>query len=336
MIKDITRRLISTKKKSPLKIYYHGIRLNFYCGKKHLRGEIGKFFGYYRGRKSERVFSEVNCYADVVSSNDYENIRKECGAGRVLEVFPNITTTFRNCGDVCLYEINRCCMLIIDNKTNDCFCTIAESSIKSILNPEYFLHILLVERLRDAGSFFIHASGVSRGDSAVLFIGPSGCGKTTAALSAVRKDYTFLGDDLIMVRKDKSGIKAYSYVEKVKLNKDMIGKFGNVKKKIGKRVVQNDNSVKLRIEDYFKARIIDKSGIGKVYFIVNNAKIGFKRIKPIEALPLIMKNSYFYSRKEVSIKHFGILTELVNGAQTYLLGRKYLHSNLDTILGISD
>lgn len=62
-----------------------------------------------------------------------------------------------------------------------------------------FIEPLIYSKCLIANAVLLHASCISNGEQAYLFVASSGSGKTTTALRLANKGFKFLGDDLIFV-----------------------------------------------------------------------------------------------------------------------------------------
>lgn len=72
-----------------------------------------------------------------------------------------------------------------------------------------FFYIILVEMLRHNGLYYIHSSGVEKNRTSILIPGNSGVGKTTISLALVRKGFSYLSDDALLLQKAKKEVIAY-------------------------------------------------------------------------------------------------------------------------------
>ncbi len=75
--------------------------------------------------------------------------------------------------------------------------------------------VALQPLLRRLGCFFIHASGVSLQEQAVLFVGGSGSGKTTTCLNLVLNGWHMLANDVVLVKQLADGVYAYPVPDNV-------------------------------------------------------------------------------------------------------------------------
>jgi hypothetical protein len=75
---------------------------------------------------------------------------------------------------------------------------------------EYFLRIALAFLAFQRDGLLVHCAALKRRHLVQLFIGQSGSGKSTVvALSVVADRATALGDDLILLRRDQAGWRAF-------------------------------------------------------------------------------------------------------------------------------
>ncbi len=86
-------------------------------------------------------------------------------------------------------------------------------SEKTINSGRFFSHIffyiILAEMLRHNGLYYIHSSGVKKNRTSILIPGNGGVGKTTISLALVRKGFSYLSDDALLIKKVKNTVFAH-------------------------------------------------------------------------------------------------------------------------------
>ncbi|MGW4894275.1 hypothetical protein ACWEQL_18680 [Kitasatospora sp. NPDC004240] len=87
---------------------------------------------------------------------------------------------------------------------------ITEASTVQVLD---FVRDLVIRHEEDLGTVVLHASGLQRGDEAVVVAGPKGAGKTTTLLSALRRPgwSYFTGDKLFCTLDGQGGITVHPW-----------------------------------------------------------------------------------------------------------------------------
>jgi len=87
---------------------------------------------------------------------------------------------------------------------------ISEETLRSV---RFFSHILfyviLAEMLRYHGLYYLHSSGVEKNTTSILLPGNGGVGKTTLSIAMVRKGFSYLSDDAILLKRTKKGVIAH-------------------------------------------------------------------------------------------------------------------------------
>lgn len=88
--------------------------------------------------------------------------------------------------------------------------------------------VAVIELLRRAGRYQLHASCVARGDKCLLFAGDQRCGKTTAALALARAGWACLADDLVFLHRSKAGdgVAALGWQEHLNVGRPTLDAFG--------------------------------------------------------------------------------------------------------------
>ena len=79
--------------------------------------------------------------------------------------------------------------------------------------------LTVIELLRCFDAFYLHAGCVSVGERGILICGASGDGKSTLTYALARAGFSFLSDDGVFLRRTPSGIEAFSWPEKIKLDR---------------------------------------------------------------------------------------------------------------------
>ena len=84
----------------------------------------------------------------------------------------------------------------------------------------------VLELLREAELYQLHAGCVDRGGVGVLFCGGQGAGKTTATLAMARAGWGVVSDDLALLRRDGSVVEALEWRERMNVGRDTLVAFG--------------------------------------------------------------------------------------------------------------
>jgi hypothetical protein len=70
----------------------------------------------------------------------------------------------------------------------------------------------LLKLLRPLGAYWLHAAGViSHEGMGALIIGPSGSGKSTLTIGLIRRGWSYLSDDALLLRRQPDGIAALAW-----------------------------------------------------------------------------------------------------------------------------
>lgn len=332
MINKTIDKLFCRDKKHILTINIHKILLRFYCDRKRILTNIRQYLQYFTIHQETGIEDTTYCSISILNESDYEILRGFYVIQKYFEAFPGVEASFGTIENYSVYEIKASCLIIVNNRNNDCACILQQSNNRRIIHPDFIVHILMIEWLRGRGLFFIHSSGICRNDKAFLFVGPSGAGKTTTALMGIQSGLSFMGDDLLIVKENGKRITVHSYIEDVKFCMDMTSKFHELKKVNPATLSEHreTKTIKFDVKKYFDAKIADNAAVSKIFFL--NKGNFLKKIKSNEALPLIMNNSFFYSSEETSVKHFEILCQLINSVDSYLVGRDYINHHFKKLI----
>lgn len=330
MINRLMRDLFTEKRKHALTINIHGVAMRFHCDQKPLLMKISRYLKYFVTPKPARTALPENtahCSISILSDDKYRDLKKNYKTQKIFEVFPAVSATFGVIGDFCSYEIKSSCLIVLDRHSNGCACILRCPPNRKVLQIDLVIHILLIEWLRGSGLFFIHSSGICWGNEAFLFIGHSGSGKTTASLMGIKKGLSFMGDDLLIIKKTDEKITVHSFIEDVNFCLDMSEKFNELQKLKSNRKTKR---IKFDVRKYFDVRIVESASVRRLYFL--NKGNSLKRLAPRGAFPLIMKNNFFYSKEDASLRHFEILCRLIATTECYMVGRSYINRHFDKLI----
>jgi len=178
-----------------------------------------------------------------------------------------------------------------------------EARISSNVFGRFFISGFLIDflihyKMTEKGYPFIHASGVSKGNSAFLFVGRSGSGKTSIALNFVERGFYYLGDNFIILHKGHalsflSPLNIFTYnlspiIRKNIKNKNLILKIKSLVYKLTLGYVKI--FTKINVHDIFPDSIIKQSKIKSIFLILPKKELNIKKIEKNELIDHIVMN----------------------------------------------
>ena len=87
---------------------------------------------------------------------------------------------------------------------------ISEDTLKnSRFFSHIFFYIILAETLRYSGLYYLHSSCVEKDGVSILFSGNAGIGKSTISIALVRRGFSYLSDDSILLKRIKKEVIAH-------------------------------------------------------------------------------------------------------------------------------
>ena len=268
---------------------------------------------------SEFHLSKLNSYpfdtpADVVikSTKDAIDIQTGVKLGKFSQISPD--DYFLDVPQVAKYYVQNGHTINIDK--ND---SASDLHIQAFLFGTIFANVLQYH-----GYLVLHGSAIQVGDKAVIFSGESGTGKSTTAAAFIKRGYSLLTDDVVVLSPHKDG--SFSLVSgppRLKLWQSAIDKLG----------VTTDQMVPIANKlDKYELPVAIDSSIGNniqvsTFYELNSHladDIQFKQIDGINKLELLIDNTYRYRMLKPMGKlaeHLKFCTELSKQIRVYKVYR---------------
>ncbi|MFQ5893809.1 MAG: hypothetical protein ACE5H5_05800 [Nitrospinota bacterium] len=79
----------------------------------------------------------------------------------------------------------------------------------------------LMEMLKQRGFYGLHAAALAKEEAGYLFPGGAESGKTTIALSLVKREFRYLADDKVLLRKEDGDIAALAFTRRFNIDPDI-------------------------------------------------------------------------------------------------------------------
>lgn len=83
----------------------------------------------------------------------------------------------------------------------------------------------LIEAMKSAGRFYLHAAALSHNGVGYLISGDGGCGKTTSALTLVRSGFDYVSDDSLLLDDRAGVIRAYPWYRDFHVSPDIWARY---------------------------------------------------------------------------------------------------------------
>jgi len=180
----------------------------------------------------------------------------------------------------------------------------------------------LAELLKQEHIFNLHgALAANRQGRAILISAPTGRGKSTTLVNLVRAGYSFLSDDISLLKKDPGGLLLLGFPEPVSLTPNAVADFPELQflKATPKPCPNRKHS--FCIEEAYRGCLRKNARPGWIVFPRVQAE-GPTRLLPLpksEALSLLIPQSVVIANKAVVKEHLAILTQLVEECPCFRL-----------------
>ncbi len=202
-----------------------------------------------------------------------------------------------------------------------------EGSIKS---RQEFLILSLLWLLRKHGLCGLHANGLVKDGSGILFIGDTGSGKSTTALSLIRQGWSYLSDDVTMLRDSANGVEALAFQKGFFFSPDLANHYPELNKAVETSSLNGQKRF-LDISSIYPGRFVSSCFPKALIFpkIVPQDKSRLVPINNTKALIQIVENSGgIMVDKELVVKQMQVLKRLVYQTNGYqLLAGRDLHED---------
>jgi len=109
----------------------------------------------------------------------------------------------------------------------------------------------LIESMKSAGRFYLHAAGLWHNGIGYLISGDGGCGKTTSALNLVRSGFDYVSDDSLLMDARDGNIRLYPWYRDFHLSQDLCRRFGELNCLMAENQLEGDK-VSVDVSQYFQ------------------------------------------------------------------------------------
>lgn len=180
--------------------------------------------------------------------------------------------------------------------------------------------IPLIEMLKRRNLFSVHAAGVASRGRGMLIPGSSGSGKSTLALALARAGIGFLGDDMLFLARDGSGLQALGFPEAFDLTDDSLRLFPELGDLLAVEREAGWPKRQLRAEERYGAEIVWRCRPKILVFphVAHTERSVLAPMDPGEALLELVPN-ILLTEPASSQRHLDALSQLVSNSACYRL-----------------
>jgi len=147
------------------------------------------------------------------------------GASSVVET--PITQTFRQ-GSQYFFTSKDGSLVHFDSATRNCSAFIRPEIQNEMSTICSLVSGPLIETMKLAGLFYLHAAGLWHNGIGYLISGDGGCGKTTSALNLVRSGFDYVSDDSLLMDARDGTIRVYPWYRDFHLTPDLCRRYGEL------------------------------------------------------------------------------------------------------------
>lgn len=183
------------------------------------------------------------------------------------------------------------------------------------------------------GFSIIHAGCAVKDGMGVLIPSAYGKGKTTTTLNLVRNGFKFLSDEYILLEESNGRVKAHAFPQRIGVKKNLINLFPELKF-LRNRKDSPHRKKRFWIDEAYPKAAIDVCYPKLIIFphFKRNGSLTLSWVSKKEALFNILKDKENFDKngglvfKDAVIRHFNMLSSLIEQADTYHL--IYSNNNL--------
>lgn len=195
------------------------------------------------------------------------------------------------------------------------------------LLPGIFFFFPLAQLLARRGLHLLHAAALERNGCGVLIPGLSGSGKSTSCVALMRGGYRCLSDDKPFLREAENGLGLLAFPEMIDVTDQTIAFFPELRERTT-AIEAGYRKKRFRVEMLYPGSTADIVTPSVILF-PRISEESISRVEPlskIRALQALLPHSLLCFDREVSVRHFRLLSRLVETTACYRLhfGRNVL------------
>jgi len=197
------------------------------------------------------------------------------------------------------------------------------------LQPEYLdghrgcaqsgmFRLLLLDLLRTSGIVPLHAGAVALDDEGILVTAFSGGGKSTFTIALTRAGLKFLGDDVVLLRREGTQIAALLLPNPIQLSLQSISFFPELAP-LGVRPLNNRGKLSFSVQEAYPDRSIERCVPRLLLFprLIHQPASHLERLSPMEALCRLLPQSLWEAESVHGRQHWDLLGQLVEQCTPY-------------------
>lgn len=206
------------------------------------------------------------------------------------------------------------------------------------LLPSIFFFFPLAQLLARRGLHIVHAAALERNGCGVLIPGLSGSGKSTSCVSLMRGGYRCLSDDKPFLRETEHGLELLAFPEMIDVTDQTIAFFPELRERTT-AIEMGYRKKRFYAETLYPGSTADAVKPSVILFpqISDEPTSRVEPLSKVRALQALLPHSLLCFDREVSVRHFGLLSRLVETTACYRLhfGRNVmdLPRLIDPLLG---
>jgi hypothetical protein len=187
-------------------------------------------------------------------------------------------------------------------------------------NPTGMISILFSELLARSHKWLVHAAGVGHKGRCHLFTGKSGSGKTTRALAHVTKDYSFFGDDMVVLGKGKTGRwEAWPYWRPLHITRHTCELLPSVS--IGNPPSSHTNKKNIEIQDLVTSALPSNTPLEAIWILTATDDTSPRRLEHQESFALLSQTFMHGFWPETTQANLEALLDIVCQVPVFMMTR---------------
>lgn len=188
------------------------------------------------------------------------------------------------------------------------------------LLPSIFFFFPLAQLLARRGLHVIHAAALERNGCGVLIPGLSGSGKSTSCVALMRAGYRCLSDDKPFLRETENGLELLAFPEMIDVTDQTIAFFPELRERTT-AIEVGYRKKRFCAEMLYPGSTADAVKPSVILFpqISEESTSRVEPLSKIRTLQALLPHSLLCFDREVSVRHFGLLSRLVETTACYRL-----------------